>query len=68
VTEHGEAVVDDVEVQLLGELLDVVGDRLALVVVDAEAELPDAVGLLADLEAGERVADLADAGAVADRQ
>ena len=39
---------------------------LALVVVDAEAQLTDAVGLLTDLQAGERVADLADAGAVAD--
>ena len=45
VAEDGQVVVDDVEVQLLGELLDVVGDRLALVVVDAEAQLPDAVGL-----------------------
>ena len=68
VAEDGQVVVDDVEVQLLGELLDVVGDRLALVVVDAEAQLTDAVGPLAHLQAGERVADLADAGAVADGQ
>ena len=66
VAEDRQRVVDDVEVELLGLLLDVVGHRVAVVAVDAEAHLADPARLLAHLQVAQRVADLGDAGAVAD--